>query len=143
MIRTESVRVRDIKMQPQPVTRTETISVPGHLLLKKSRFIESTEDPKPCCSKAVRVEVSRSRMWRAVSMMLSKGGSVNVQSLARSFAKLVFGAFQLGSMTRTEGLTVRVMTRTERSPVGLIRTRPELVCFFSVERACIKLDVFL
>ena len=46
-------------------------------------------------------------------------------------------------ITRKEGLSVRVMTRTEGLSVRVIRMLPQLVGLFAVERACVKLDVFL
>ena len=45
-------------------------------------------------------------------------------------------------MTRTEGISVRVMTRTEGISVRVIRMLSQLVGFNSVERARGYFDVF-
>jgi hypothetical protein len=49
---------------------------------------------------------------------------------------------RLQLLNRTEGICARVMTRTEGISVREIRMLHQLVGFFSVERACMKLDVF-
>ena len=45
-------------------------------------------------------------------------------------------------MTRTEGISVGVITRTEGISVGVIRMLCQLVGDFSVERASVLFDVF-
>jgi hypothetical protein len=44
---------------------------------------------------------------------------------------------------RTEGISVRVMIRTKSISVTEVTMQPQLVGFFTIERACVKLDEFV
>jgi hypothetical protein len=41
-----------------------------------------------------------------------------------------------------EGISVRLLTRTARISARVTMVLPQLVVFFPIERACMKLDVF-
>jgi hypothetical protein len=163
MTRTENICVGEIKIiraENISVTRTEGVSVPGHLLRRRWRFIEINTTWTLGFKQGGELAFTMG-MWQAVFSLLRKWNSVCKPSLEafRIFRSGVFnldqcwvlcsnvchrhcrenaqtescsrclglGHQQVGVITCIEGISVRVMTRTEAVKVKIDWVLPELV----------------